>query len=256
MVNTACAERATTLCAVNAALRRTQGSRLAAAREEAGYRSARDAALSNNWPESTYRAHEAGARTIGQDDAERYAKRYRSAGVSVTAKLILFGDDEDVVSTQQTERGVVPVMGFIGAGAEIDPEFEQVPPDGLAQVELPFVVPEDMIGFKVRGDSQLPKYSDGDVIVVPREQRLATSDLIGEEAAIRTYDGHRFLKRIMPGPRAHTYNLESANARTIVGARIVWASEIWVIVPAGRLRNLTKKERALVAARDAAKYRK
>lgn len=144
----------------------------------------------------------------------------------------------DQASSAVAPDHVVAVMGYIGAGAEIDPDAEQVPADGLDQVELPFAVPEDMIGFEVRGDSQLPKFSDGDVIVVPREQRHATADLIGEEAAIRTQDGHRYLKRIMPGPRAHTYNLESANARTIVGARVAWASEIWAIVPARRLRHL------------------
>lgn len=156
-------------------------------------------------------------------------------------------------SEEIDERGasgqhIVPVMGYIGAGAEIDPEHEQVPPDGLDQVELPFAVPEDMIGFEVRGDSQLPKFSDGDVIVVPREQRRATSDLVGEEAAIRTYDGHRFLKRIMPGTRLHTYNLESANARTLLGVRIAWASEIWVIVPAGRLRHIRMKKESQQSA--------
>lgn len=72
------------------AKRREQGKRLKQARVDAGYRSAREAALSNHWPESTYRAHETGTRTIGQDDAERYAKRFRAAGARITARDILF----------------------------------------------------------------------------------------------------------------------------------------------------------------------
>ncbi|MGO4705316.1 helix-turn-helix transcriptional regulator [Microvirga sp. 2MCAF38] len=68
--------------------------RLAAARTEAGYRSGRAAALENGWPESTYRAHEAGTRTIGLNDAERYAERFRAVGVSVTGKGILYGPDD------------------------------------------------------------------------------------------------------------------------------------------------------------------
>lgn len=245
LVNTAGVDTVATLCDVTEKLRKEQGRRLAAARRESGYRSARDAALSNNWPESTYRAHESGMRTIGQDDAERYARRYRAAGAKISAAAILFGaDDEGEPDAYNDERSVVPIMGYIGAGAEIEPDFEQVPPEGLDQVALPFGVPEDMIGFQVRGDSMLPKYDDGDVVVVPREQRRATDSLIGEDAAVRIYveeGSRRFLKRIMPGPKRHTFNLESTNARTIVGARIAWASEIWAIVPAGRLRTIAKK---------------
>jgi phage repressor protein C with HTH and peptisase S24 domain len=218
--------------------RKAQGRRLAAAREEAGYRSARDAALSNNWPESTYRAHEAGTRTIGQDDAERYARRFRAAGVRVTAQAILFADEEETGPDEQRHRTVVPIMGYIGAGAEVDPDHEQVPPDGLDQVELRVQLPDDMIAFQVRGDSMLPKYDDGDVIVVYREQQQATDSLIGRVAAVRTYDGHRFVKRIMPGSKPHTFNLESINARTIIGARIAWSSEIWIIVPAGQVKHI------------------
>src|SRR5271168_881481 len=73
--------------------RREQGARLRKARESAGYRSARSAALDNHWAESTYRAHEGGTRTIGQDDAEAYAKRLRHKGAAVTAALILFGEE-------------------------------------------------------------------------------------------------------------------------------------------------------------------
>jgi hypothetical protein len=72
--------------------RKLQGERLRLAREAAGFKSARSAALENNWPESSYRAHESGTRTIGQDDADRYAKRFRQLGVHVTGQHILYGD--------------------------------------------------------------------------------------------------------------------------------------------------------------------
>src|SRR5215471_20663152 len=65
----------------------------------------------------------------------------------------------------------VPVMGRVGAGATIEPEYEQVPPEGLGEVELPFPIDEETIAFEVTGDSMLPKYENGDVIVVYREQR-------------------------------------------------------------------------------------
>lgn len=148
-----------------------------------------------------------------------------------------------LVHEMPKEQYGVPIMGYVGAGNEIEPEYEQVPPEGLDQVELPFPVPDGLIGFQVRGDSMLPKYNDGDVIVVPADPQRSTASLMYDEAAVRTLDGHRFLKRIMPGPRPDTFNLESFNARTIVGAQIAWASAVWAIVPAGRLRRSTQKAR-------------
>jgi hypothetical protein len=89
-VNTARSEKMLTLCVVTDPLRKAQGRRLAAARKQAGFRSARAAALENGWKESSYRAHEGGTRTIGLDDANRYARKFRALGVSVTAQSILF----------------------------------------------------------------------------------------------------------------------------------------------------------------------
>jgi hypothetical protein len=85
-------------------IKRAQGNRLAAARMAAGFKSARAAALENGWKESSYRAHETGLRTIGNDDAERYAKKYRSLGVSVTAQGILFGDQDSKRISQKVGR--------------------------------------------------------------------------------------------------------------------------------------------------------
>src|SRR6266849_3536226 len=69
------------------------------------------------------------------------------------------------------ELNSVPIMGRVGAGAAIEPEHEQVSPEGLGEVQLPFPISEETIAFEVAGDSMLPKYENGDVIVVYREQR-------------------------------------------------------------------------------------
>src|SRR5471032_3415875 len=66
------------------------------------------------------------------------------------------------------ELNSVPIMGRVGAGAVI--EHEQVPPEGLGEVRLPFPIAEETIAFEVSGDSMLPKYENGDIIVVFREQ--------------------------------------------------------------------------------------
>lgn len=76
-------------------IRKAQGARLATVRAAAGFVSARHAALACGWPESTYRAHENGSRTIGLDDAFKYVNRFRSEGAKgFTAQWIQFGDGE------------------------------------------------------------------------------------------------------------------------------------------------------------------
>src|SRR5690348_8507942 len=85
----------------------------------------------------------------------------------------------------------VPIMGRVGAGATIEPENEQVPPEGLGEVELPFPISGETIAFEVSGDSMLPKYENGDVIVVYREQRHPLASFFGEEAVVRLKTGDR-----------------------------------------------------------------
>lgn len=120
----------------------------------------------------------------------------------------------------------VKIMGRIGAGAHIEPDFEQVPPEGLGEVELTFTPDQDMIAFQVIGDSMLPEYRPGDIVVVHETQRRAINDMIGDEVAVRTADGKRYLKRLFGGSRRSLYILTSKDAAPIIDVRVAWASEI------------------------------
>lgn len=153
-----------------------------------------------------------------------------------------FGKPPPVEVPPETQ---VPVMGYVGAGAEIEPDFEQVPPEGLSQVELPFPVPPNIIAFEVRGESMMPVYNDGDVILVYREQQRPTTALLGEEVACRTDDGRRFLKRLERGTDPGTVNLASWNARTIESVRLEWIGEIYLILRSGQVKRIAARERAL-----------
>jgi hypothetical protein len=82
-------------------IRKGQGSRLRTVRMAAGYTSARAAALDAGWPESTYRAHEAGTRTIDPQDAARYVLWFlkrgaRDSGENFTGKWIIYGDADEL----------------------------------------------------------------------------------------------------------------------------------------------------------------
>jgi len=145
----------------------------------------------------------------------------------------------------------VPIMGRVGAGAAIEPEHEQVPPEGLGEVELPFPISEETIAFEVSGDSMLPKYENGDIIVVFKEQRHPVSSFYGEEAAVRLKTGERYLKTIERGKSAAQVNLTSFNAKPINGVKLEWIGEICVTLPRGQIERLRAKGAA--RARKAAK---
>ncbi len=149
------------------------------------------------------------------------------------------------------ELNSVPIMGRVGAGAVIEPENEQVPPEGLGEVELPFPILEETIAFEVAGDSMLPKYENGDVIVVYREQHHPLASFFGEEAAVRLKSGERYLKTIERGKSAGHVTLTSFNAKPISDVKLEWIGEICVTLPRAQIARL--RSRAAARARRAAK---
>ena len=131
----------------------------------------------------------------------------------------------------------VKVVGRIGAGAEILPEYEQIPEDGLYEISVPFSIPADTIAFEVEGESMWPRYDSGDVIICGRQSEDAET-VIGREAAVRTHDGRRYLKRVRRGAVQGTYDLESHNAAPIRGVEIAWAAVIQAVVRAGQWQHI------------------
>jgi repressor LexA len=137
--------------------------------------------------------------------------------------------------------GIRLIKGRIGAGAVIEPEHEQVPPEGLGEIELPLPIAEETIAFEVSGDSMLPKYENGDVIVVYREQRHPISSFYGEEAAVRLKTGERYLKTVERGKSPSVVNLTSFNAKTITGVKLEWIGEICLTLPRGQIARMRAK---------------
>ena len=77
----------------------------------------------------------------------------------------------------RTQRGSDHGTGRRGR-ARSSPELEQMPPEGLGEVELPFPIAEETIAFEVVGNFDVPKYENGDIIVVYREQRHPLHELL------------------------------------------------------------------------------
>ena len=176
----------------------------------------------------------------------------RAGAVSeILSGIRLIKASEVPIITDYLELNRVPIMGRVGAGAVIEPDSEQVPPEGLGDIELPFPISGETIAFEVAGDSMEPKYESGDVIVVYRDQRHPLSSFYGEEAAVRLRTGERYLKTIERGKSASLVNLTSFNAKPINGVRLEWIGEICVTLPRAQIERL--RARATSRARKAAR---
>ena len=101
--------------------KKAQGRRLRTVREAAGFGSMRSAADECGWPESSYKAHETGLRTIGYDDAVRYVNRFSKEGAKgYTAKWVLFGDDISLDALVRDQPPDVVQRAYEAVLAEIE----------------------------------------------------------------------------------------------------------------------------------------
>ncbi|WGG61494.1 XRE family transcriptional regulator [Brucella intermedia] len=147
-----------------------------------------------------------------------------------------------LAAANERPKTAVAVMGRIGAGAEIRPDEEQIPPEGLYEIETFFPLPDDAIAFEIEGDSQYPRYDPGDIIICWRHSSTP-EHLVGSEAAVKTADGRRYLKRILRGSQPGTFDLESHNAPPIRGVEIQWAGSIQSVIRMGQWKKLPSSER-------------
>lgn len=140
-------------------------------------------------------------------------------------------------SEPKVRANIVAVMGRVGAGSEILPEMEQLPPEGLFEIEVAFPLPDDAIAFEVEGESMWPRYDPGDIIIC-WSQGINPSEILGWEAAVKTTNGKRYLKRVLKGSQPGTYDLESHNAPPIRGVHLEWVASIQSVIRSGQWRKL------------------
>lgn len=198
--------------------------RLQKAREERGFNTAQDAVNFFGWNYDTYIQHENGTRGITRA-AKKYAVAFR-----VSEAWLLTGEGT-------AKSTIVEIVGRLGAGAEVEVDHEQ---GGLGEVEIPFPLPSDMIALEVWGNSMLPVYKNGQIIVVYKHQQRPLSAFYGEEAAVKLDDGRRFIKTVMRGD-GDTVNLLSWNAEPIENVRLEWVGEIFAVLPRNAVTKLERQ---------------
>ena len=148
----------------------------------------------------------------------------------------------ELIQPREERGNIIAVMGRIGAGAEILPEDEQIPPEGLYEIETQFPIPEDAIAFEVAGESMWPRYDPGDIVICWR-QGMNVEDVLGWEAAVTTSTGKRYLKRVLLGAAKGTFDLESHNAAPIRGVHIIWVASVQSVIRSGQWKKLSPADR-------------
>lgn len=126
------------------------------------------------------------------------------------------------------DRGTVPLVGIVGAGAVIFSVDDHMKGGGLEEVERPVGASRSTVAVKVRGDSMKPAYRDGDVLYYDTQTNSDFDQLIGHDCIVRLADGRCLVKELRKNGVG--YWLHSYNADPIIGANIEWAAKIkWVL---------------------------
>lgn len=195
----------------------TMNERLKWAREQAGFEDAPSAAEALGVVESTYYGHENGSRGFKRDSAAKYARRFK-----VSLEWLLTGRGQPKAGPATTRA-----VGYIGAGAQVEPVDDHALGAGLDEVDLPPGVPLDAVLVIVRGDSMYPRYFDGEFLFYVRDQH-SPLELVGRECVIKLADGRTFVKVLRHGSNRQLFNLESwnANTPTMVDQVVEWAAPV------------------------------
>lgn len=125
-------------------------------------------------------------------------------------------------------KPMIPVVGYVGAGAEVFCIDDHAKGAGLDEVEVPIDgMSRSTVAVRVRGESMLPVYRPGDLIFYDRNDNGDLLHLIGKDCVVRLTDGRTFLKELH-----HTngeFWLHSYNSTPMMKVEIEWAAKVAVI---------------------------
>lgn len=216
--------RVNTLCD-DPPMERSMGDRLKEARRNAGFSSARGAALHFRWSTSTYGAHENGQNQFDAEVAAKYAKAFR-----VSPGWLLTGESSK--SSAQPDSVSVSVVGIAGAGPYGEIDFYSSQGDiGRAPAPIGWTI--KTVALEIRGSSMRPMAYDGWYAYYEENRTEISSDMFGEPCVVCLTDGRVFIKIPFPGSAPNKFHLESVNPAidTLRDAEVEWASLVTAFIP-------------------------
>lgn len=119
------------------------------------------------------------------------------------------------------EEGAVPVVGYVGAGEQVNNYDDRG--------ELDWVVPESgdlqTHAVIVRGESMWPRYEEGTLLFFVPCDHVAP-DCLGRTCIVQLADGRTLVKKLRQGSTPGLYTLVSFRAPEIVDAQVLWAARV------------------------------
>lgn len=195
----------------------TMGDRLRWARKRAGYAKPMDAIRAFGFTKSTYIQHENGTRGFPSRAAQRYSTVYR-----VDLEWLLTGKGKPESSAD------TPVVGIVGAGAEVMP-FDDYPRGrGFRMVEAPEGV-HGAVALEIQGDSMYP-LENGWLVFYRKDHAEGVLDTaLNKLCVVRVKDGPTLLKKLRRGSEPGYWNLESWNGPLRENVLLEWATPVLAI---------------------------
>lgn len=125
----------------------------------------------------------------------------------------------------ENKQLMVPILGYVGAGEVV---FSTEDDQTLEEVEFPLIHQHpNIVGVKVRGDSMLPVYRNGDVIFYDEKKFADFETFIGKDCIVRLLDGRTYLKELQRNN--NSYLLLSYNAPPLLNIKIDWIARVlWI----------------------------
>jgi phage repressor protein C with HTH and peptisase S24 domain len=194
------------------------GQRLKQARIARGFLSAARAARRFHWNVTSYQQAENGTRPPSRRRAAEYAKKFR---ISLEWLLTGAGKRDD------TSRNVVPLVGYVGAGAALN--YFDVGQGPFDEVIAPPEAAPKTVAVEVRGDSMRQMAQDGWLLYYEERRQPVTDDLIGKLCVVGLSNGKVLVKTLQKGSKPRRFHLLSSNADPMFDQSVAWAAEvIWI----------------------------
>jgi SOS-response transcriptional repressor LexA len=202
----------------------TPGKRLKWARQQRGHRKQNAFAAEFAFNRTVLNLEESGTREITAAHARDYG---RALGLS----------PEWLMEGKGNIWTTAPLVGYVGAGAEIYPIDDSDMGGGLEEVDAPPGDSRPMVAVMVKGDSMRPAYLDGDLLFYHRDYEFLEEECVRQECVVKVRNGPTLLKTIMRGTKPKRWTLVSYNADALEDREIEWAAPVGWVDKRHRLRR-------------------
>jgi phage repressor protein C with HTH and peptisase S24 domain len=153
---------------------------------------------------------------------------YRIAEVLGVSAYSLDND----IPAQSFQKQSIPVVGYVGAGAEVLSIDDHEKGGGIEEIEPPFEgLSPSTVAVKVRGNSMAPTFRDGEILLYDRQDNGDLMHLIGKDCIVSLSDGRKFVKQLKRTPTGEWF-LYSVNSDSdpIFGVQIEWAAKVKIVL--------------------------